>query len=227
MFSIPIYCTHHITMENVTFYMEEFRICNGERVPVSMANESMVASSQFHSTISDLPDSDGAYQQQQHAWSQQRREDAFAATSSCSEDDDDDHLEVYRSQAIMLANVTGAMEMRVTSKQAANIQGPKVQLELQLGAINLLLTPRQLHALIYLSDIFLQEQPESERSQQIAAKREERMSGGSAAGDPDQHSNYRGNEFSAMSGGLGLNQGWSSDPMGMLIKSIIFMRIFQ
>lgn len=203
IFSIPTYCTHHITMQHVTFYMEEFRISNGQRVPVVPCNESMIASAQFHSTISDMPDADGG---------QQSKESSVAATSSCSEDEDDIQPEIYRSPSIMLATATGCMDMRVTMKQAPSIQGPKVQLELQLGALNMLLTPRQLHALIYLSNIFMQEQPERETNQQNVEKLRERTPSGSMAGDQDQHSSYRAQEYSAMSGGLGLNQGWSSDP---------------
>lgn len=108
IFSIPIYCTHHIAMENITFYMEEFRILNGQRVPASHSNESMIASNQFQSTISDLPETE-----QQLQAKYQRKDEP---TSSCSEEEDDDQSEICRSDAIMLANVSGAIEMRITMK---------------------------------------------------------------------------------------------------------------
>lgn len=79
--------------------------------------------------------------------------------------------------------------------------------------MNFFLTPRQLHALIYLSNIFLQERPDSERVK-TAKQRDELQQQQHLASisDMDHHSDYRANEYSAMSGGLGLNQGWSSDP---------------
>lgn len=81
------------------------------------------------------------------------------------------------------------------------MQGPKVQLELQLGAVNIFLTPRQLHALIQLADIFLTDSTNKQNSPDLANDN-----------DNDQASEYR--TFNAMSGNLGLNQCWSSDPLG-------------
>lgn len=88
-------------------------------------------------------------------------------------------------------------------QQAVNVQGPKVQLELQLGAVNVFVTPRQLHALIYLSNIFL----EDNNSMQSTNQRSD-----DSADDLEPSSQYN-KQFNAMSGHLGFNQGWSSDPM--------------
>lgn len=83
-----------------------------------------------------------------------------------------------------------------------------MQLELQLGALNIFLTPRQLHALILLSNTFLSD---STKQQQ---QPHQFMPDRSADDDNnDQASEYR--TFNPMSGNLGLNQCWSSDPMGM------------
>lgn len=202
-------------MESVTFYMEEFRISNGQKVPVSPNNESMMASEQFYSTIAELPEPE-----QKHAKNLQRVEDS---ASNYSEDEEEDQMEIYRSDALMLANVSGAMEIRITMKQATNIQGPKVQLEVQLGAINLFLSPRQLHALVYLSEIFLNESSTRAREKAMAksTRREDRLSGDSIAGS-EHYSQFRSQEYSAMSGGLGMNQGWSSDPSGTISRHSLF-----
>lgn len=82
------------------------------------------------------------------------------------------------------------------------MQGPKVQLELQLGAVNIFLTPRQLHALIQLADIFLADSTNKQTTQEHLVN----------DNDNDQASEYK--TFNAMSGNLGLNQCWSSDPSG-------------
>lgn len=110
-YSIPVYSTHQITMENVTFYMEEFRIAsNGQRVAVAMAGsntESMlVASEQFYSTINELPEL---------SRSRQRTPD------ETSEDDDDETEEpepprIYRTDALQIARFHGSMDMKMTMK---------------------------------------------------------------------------------------------------------------
>lgn len=87
-------------------------------------------------------------------------------------------------------------------QQALSVQGPKVQLELQLGAVNIFLTPRQLHALIILLNIFLVESTKQRTTEQLDNEN-----------DNDQTSEYK--TFNAMSGNLGLNQCWSSDPLGI------------
>lgn len=77
-----------------------------------------------------------------------------------------------------------------------------MQLEIQLGAVNLFLTPRQLHALIQLLDTFLVESTKQRTAQQMDIEN-----------DNDNTSEYKA--FNAMSGNLGLNQCWSSDPIGI------------
>lgn len=88
------------------------------------------------------------------------------------------------------------------------MQGPKVQLELQLGAVNIFLTPRQLHALTLLTDEFLGTSTKEQTTQQSDSEY-----------DNDQTSEYKA--FNAMSGNLGLNQCWSSDHLGK--KCFIFV----
>lgn len=208
-YSVPVYSTHQITMENVTFYMEEFRISSGRRVAVPPPNmESMlIASEQFYSTISELPDS-----AQSHA-ARQRTPDE---TSSCSEDDDErEHAEDCRTRPIQIACFHGTMDLRITMKQTVSVQGPKVQLELQLGAVNIFLTPRQLHALIYLCGLFLEEKDKP------APHKSHRMH----ESDTETERTPPSKPYNAMSGNLGLNQGWSSDPMSdvpsqMSVKSL-------
>lgn len=87
-----------------------------------------------------------------------------------------------------------------------NVQGPKVQLELQLGAVNVFVTPRQLHALIYLSNIFLEDDSAQQTDQRADDPND----------DLEPGSQYK--QFNAMSGHLGFNQGWSSDPMCKCIQ---------
>lgn len=113
-YSIPVYSTHQITMENVTFYMEEFRIVNGQRVSSLLAGsntESMLdTSEQFYSTINELPEPSRSRQK---------------TPDETSEDDDDDNEEpdppkFYRTDALQIARLHGVMDIRITMKVSAS-----------------------------------------------------------------------------------------------------------
>lgn len=86
-----------------------------------------------------------------------------------------------------------------------------MEMQLQLGAVNIFLTPRQLHALILLSNTFLVESTKPRTAEHLDNEN-----------DNDQTSEYKA--FNAMSGNLGLNQCWSSDPLG---TTIFFLKFHQ
>lgn len=249
-YSIPVYSTHQLVIDNVAFYMEEFRIGSPRHSdqPIHKSTiETSPAAEQFYSTISELPDI-------QLAASNQASNDEV---SSCSDDDNDnasDFSDINRTEALQIASFTGRMDIKATVKvisnvtiqsilnfdiyshvnasartpkpsfqstvflffflnqkkkfilqQALSVQGPKVQLELQLGAVNIFLTPRQLHALIQLSNTFLVDSTKQRSAHHLDHEN-----------DNDQASEYKA--FNAMSGNLGLNQCWSSDPLGKFEK---------
>lgn len=88
-------------------------------------------------------------------------------------------------------------------QQTVAFQGPKVQLEIQLGAVNIFLSPRQLHALIHVMNVFFGETNASGASNPHRD-------------DPDQSGDEQGTDlkaYNAMTGNLSLNQCWSSDPV--------------
>lgn len=200
--------------------MEEFRISNAKNagMPNKHVETSPVAE-QFYSTMSELPDI------QLMTGNQALNDEA----SSCSDDDNaSDISDISRTEALQIASFNGKTDIKVTVKviscldiyrmmwslcsyfinfqfqQALSMQGPKVQLELQLGAVNIFLTPRQLHALIQLTDTFLTESTKKASMQNLNR----------LVNDNDQASEYKA--FNAMSGNLGLNHCWSSDPLGNL-----------
>ena len=95
------------------------------------------------------------------------------------------------------------------------------------------LTPRQLHALIYLSNIFLEENAAIQNENKIVKSKQSTSrpsaTTSSAASEccstlgSEKHSQIRNpssqqppKRYSAMTGGLSLNQGWSTDPAGEL-----------
>lgn len=72
-------------------------------------------------------------------------------------------------------------------------------MQLQLGAVNVFLSPRQLHAFMHLIDIFFAETSAKNTKKQPTVV------------DDDSDQNATQSRYNAMSGNLGLNQCWSSD----------------
>ncbi|XP_029712827.1 autophagy-related protein 2 homolog A [Aedes albopictus] len=239
-FLISTHATHHISMEGITFYTEEFRIHNPrqqqrrrqqqqqkQQQPESSA-DNRDTSEQFLSTISDLPDpsatSSGAEfysyisacdsSNSHHSY---KRTDSKGSTSGtpseAEEDEDDDYSECYRSGEILAGKITSKQEIRIKMKQADNLSGPNVELEMSLGCLQLFLSPRQLHSIVLLSDTML-------GSNEIPTP--------SKCSPPDlkpKEQRYEETEYdlkhniNRMSGGIGLNQGWSlADPMQAMIQ---------
>lgn len=106
-YSVPVYSTHQLMMENVTFYMEEFRIASdGQRVRLSerSSTESMlIASGQFYSTINELPEA-------------RNRQKTPDETSDADDDDEPNPPQIYRTDALQIARFHGVMDIRITMK---------------------------------------------------------------------------------------------------------------
>ncbi|XP_052865344.1 autophagy-related protein 2 homolog A [Anopheles cruzii] len=270
-FLIATHATHHITIEGITFYTEEFRIDSPklrrrQRPTAHDAagkGESMMASEQFLSTVSNLPDaatggsfmpgtsydgsefygrstgaspcdtgsssSPGSGGQTTAALGEDgrfyRRSDSSGTdrdgTEGEDEDEGDEHGEsgvrMYPSGEIIVGKVTSKQEIRLKMKQADNLPGPNVELELSVGSIQLFMTPRQLHSLVLLCDGFLggaeEPMPEVKRTgggdMMGAARRRQQE-----AADLDFQQN-----MARMGGGIGIHQGWSlADPMQAMIQ---------
>lgn len=110
-YSIPVYSTHQLVIENVSFYMEEFRIGTARENCDSMFNkhaESSPAAEQFYSTMSELPDI-------QYSTSQTINDEV----SSCSDDDNDNASEISdinRTEALQIASLIGKTDIKITVK---------------------------------------------------------------------------------------------------------------
>lgn len=248
-FLISTYATHHISMEGITFYTEEFRIDNPRQrrrrrqqqqhkhqtspQPMEPSSTdtrgSIVTSEQFLSTISDLPESTATgtggseyysytsacdTSSSRHSYKRTNSKGSTSGTpSEVDEDEDDDYVECFRSGDILAGKITAKQEIRIRMKQADNLSGPNVELEMSLGCLQLFLTPRQLHSIVLLSDTMLglnEISTPSKCSPPELTPKEQR---------------YEETEFDLkhninhMSGGIGLNQGWSlADPMQTMIQ---------
>lgn len=129
------------------------------------------------------------------------------------EDDDDDdentfkQPEIYRTEQIMVGSISNRQEIRIKMKQDENIPGPKVDLEMTFGSIALFLTPRQLHLLLFVSSILL------DNDIQLTDEQKKLRRAAAAAASATAHQNEARDDmtqhFSPMTGGIGINQGWS------------------
>lgn len=114
-YSIPVYSTHQLVIENIAFYMEEFRISNGKSNDIINKHiETSPVAEQFYSTMSELPDIQlvtSTQQQQQHASNDE--------VSSCSDDDNDnasDISDISRTEALQIASFSGKTDIKITVK---------------------------------------------------------------------------------------------------------------
>lgn len=115
-YSIPVYSTHQLVIENVAFYMEEFRIGGmprGNCGPMfSKHTEASPVAEQFYSTMSELPDV-------QHAAAVAASQSLNDEVSSCSDDDNDNASEISdinRTEALQIASLIGKTDIKITVK---------------------------------------------------------------------------------------------------------------
>lgn len=113
-YSIPVYSTHQLVIENVAFYMEEFRIgtaARGNCDPMyGKHTEASPAAEQFYSTMSELPDI-----QHSTAAAQALNDEV----SSCSDDDNDcasEISDINRTEALQIASLNGKADIKITVK---------------------------------------------------------------------------------------------------------------
>lgn len=170
---LTAFAVHNITMENITIYTEEFTMVDCRkreqqqkqrqkeerlRSTAPFLASSVYGEEIFHSTYSTLETSSATGMS-----SADRR-------AGCDDDDrgaevgdgdfgNDDIIEIFSSGMVQVAALNGLNEIRLTVKQAASVVGPNVELELSLGVLQLLLSPRHCHQLTVLFGAFQGEAP--------------------------------------------------------------------
>lgn len=160
------YANHQISLEDITFYTEEFRI--GDPKKKSRSRNSSTKSSDdlettFNSTMTTDPylsalssfttDNEMFYNE---SGSIKNENEENETDESDGEDD-----VIYRSDMVMIGQLMNRQEIHLNMKLAENIEGPKVQLQMSIGALLLFITPRQMQMLLLLCDILLNEPPTS------------------------------------------------------------------
>jgi hypothetical protein len=138
--------THHIALEDITFYTEEFRICDTKtNGPVKTHDDT------FSSALSD-PYMSAISSDNEMFYSESG---ATKGDESESEESEDDATVVCRSEMLMIAKIMNRQEIRINMKLAENVEGPKVSLQMSVGSAVFFLSPRQMHSVILLCDIIV------------------------------------------------------------------------
>lgn len=154
------HATHHVALEDITFYTEEFRIGepsskNRSRNTSTKSSEdvdttlnSTISSDPYLSAISSFTTDNEMFYNESGSVKNENEENE-------SEDSDEETDNVYRSEMLMIGRLMNRQEIRINMKLAENIDGPKVALHMSIGALTLFITPRQMHMLLLLCDILL------------------------------------------------------------------------
>lgn len=217
-FLISTHATHHIAMEGITFYTEEFRIHSPRRQQQQQRQKQQqhdacgksVASEQFLSTISDLPAELSYTSVCDNSFKQSEEE----GEGEEEDEEEEDEVQCFRSGEILMGKVTSKQEIRIKMKQADNLSGPNVEIEMSLGSLQLFLSPRQLHSVLLLSDTLL-----GVNATPAPAKCSPPDLNATPGGGGGNEFEFNKHNFGSMGGGIGLNQGWSlADPMQTIIQ---------
>lgn len=201
-------------MEGVSFYTEEFRIHRPDE-----AQENLDSSDeQFYNTLSDFPDVTRAGNFGMHTDFLSHVNDCDSSRNSNSYKQNigpntfateyEDDLQQIGSGEILAGRLIGQQDIRVRLKHSDELDGPKVDFEINLDNFQLFLSPRQLQSIILMVDAFVgsNEIPVQCKNSPVdlnhlVQRREE------------AEFEFKHN-VSRMAGGLGMNQGWSlADPM--------------
>lgn len=199
------YATHHIALEDITFYTEEFRIGVPKKTKRSR-NESTKSSDEatLDSSLNTTATTDpylsaiSSFSADNEMFYSESGTITNESEEHESDESDDENDNIYRSEMIMIGRLMNRQEIRINMKLAENIEGPKVDLQMSIGALTLFSTPRQLHMLLLLCDILLNgEAPSSGDNEMLKEMSPPRQS--------------RVEEEKRRFGGLMSQQTWSGD----------------
>lgn len=113
-FTISSYSTHHISMEGISFYTEEFRIVDGKSVVPQFQSMTLSSDDQFRSTISEEPQS----RRSSSATTERPNDSDVSDVESEVGDDGSCTAEptVYCSEPIMFGQMNGLQNIRIKMK---------------------------------------------------------------------------------------------------------------
>lgn len=149
------HATHYISLEDITFYTEEFRIgdCKSEHTAKNKStvkeelNETFNSSSSTDTYLSANSDNE--------MFQSDIGEDTEEDKKPDESDDVSESDRCHRNGMVMMGRLLNKQEIRINMKLAENVDGPKVQLQMSLGPLILFVTPRQMHMVLLLCDVLL------------------------------------------------------------------------
>lgn len=170
----------------------------------TLLNTSELSPDQFLSAISEIPGATSYLSSDQSHY-----EDADDDRGERTESGDSakPEIEILSTEPILLGKLTSTQEIRIKMKQVENLPGPKVELEMTLGALTMLMSPRQLQLVNYMIEVLLYLTPIPKAPEPTVIPDRESTRERSRDSDID----FYNQKFSAMSGVIGVTQqGWSS-----------------
>lgn len=155
------HATHHIALEDITFYTEEFRIGDPQSKKRTRRPSTRKSSEDLDTTLNSTISSDpylsaiSSFTADNEMFYSESGSIKNESEENEDEESDDEDDNVYRSEMVMIGRLMNRQELRINMKLAENIEGPKVALHMSIGALTLFVTPRQMHMLLLLCDILL------------------------------------------------------------------------
>lgn len=156
---LSTHATHHISLEDITFYTEEFRIGDNKTETTETTEKHMnsTVKEELNETFNSSSSTDP------YLSATSNNEMYLSDIVDDTEDDKkpeeaDDVSEAdkcHRNKMVMMGRLLNKQEIRINMKLAENVEGPKVELQMSLGPLVLFVSPRQMHMLLLLCDVLL------------------------------------------------------------------------
>lgn len=231
VYYLSAYAIHHISLMDIAIYTEEFTIVDlqqekrhrktthsssmsSDGSEQSMDHQAMMMmggggggerilensmmSEQFFSTISEFPIPE---LQQSVIASDGEADDG----DQSEEEDRGSGMKIYSSGELQIAALNGLHEMRLSMKQSDSVVGANVELEVNLGVLELLLTPRQVHMISTILESFSLPHGSAQASSSLTGNQNKSKNRTEDHRNTTYESPFR-SQFNNMSGGFSYGQ---------------------
>lgn len=216
------YAMHHITLEDISVYTEEFTIVETHRrqmakSPTYSSSDTFLeesgTSDRFFSTMSEFP----LPSLQPFVIGASASSGGSCSSNASTNGEEDESSEsgstmkIYSSGELQVAALNGPLEIRLSMKQSEAVLGPNVQLEVNLGVLELLLTPRQCHMFSVVLDSF-SATPTPQASAATEKRPGKQQTSRNSQYNKEEFSSELRSQFNNMSGGFTYQQSHHHPP---------------
>ena len=156
------HATHYISLEDITFYTEEFRI--GDSKSERTDKHKSTVKEEFNETFNSSSSTDPylSANSDNEMFQSDIGEDTEDDKKPDESEDVSESDRCHRNGMVMMGRLLNKQEIRINMKLAENVDGPKVQLQMSLGPLILFVTPRQMHMVLLFCDVLLNGQNASD-----------------------------------------------------------------